>query len=63
MTNLKRFARMSGGIFILIALLHLARLARGWEAMIGGAAIPLWASAIALLVAGYLGYHGLKLAK
>ena len=57
----RTYALTTGLIFLVIALLHLARLIFGWEAIIGGWAVPTWISVIALLVAAYLGYEGLKL--
>lgn len=55
------FALVAGIIFLIIALLHLARLIYGWDAVINGAAIPLWGSIVAVAVAGYLALQGLKL--
>jgi len=57
------YGLITGLIFLLIALLHLGRLIFGWEAIIGGWAVPSWVSVIALLVAVYLGYEGLKLSR
>lgn len=57
----RTYGLITGLIFLLIALLHLGRLIFGWEAIIGGWAVPTWISVIALLVAAYLGYEGLKL--
>lgn len=57
------YALATGLIFLLIALLHLARLIFGWEAIIGGWSVPTWISGVALLVAAYLGYEGLRLSK
>lgn len=34
------------------------RLLYGWEATIGSVTVPLWASAVAVLLAGYLSYRG-----
>lgn len=45
-------------IFFLIALAHLARLAYGWEAVIEGVTIPMWTSAAAAAIAGYLAVRG-----
>ena len=57
------YALATGLIFLLIALLHLARLIFGWEAIIGGWSVPTWISGVALLVAAYLGYEGLRVSK
>lgn len=57
------FNRAAGIIFLIIALLHLARLIYGWEAAIVGVSIPMWASVLAVAIAGYLGSYGLQLSK
>ena len=59
----KTYASTAGIIFSVIALLHLARLVFGWEALIGNWSVPAWVSVAALLVAGYLSYAGLKLSR
>lgn len=43
--------------FAIIGVFHLVRVFKGWEAVIGGVSIPLWASSIAVLVASYLAYQ------
>ena len=50
-------------IFTIIAVLHLARIVYGWEAMIGGWEMPMWVSWLAVLVAGGLAVKGWKLRK
>lgn len=57
----KTFSFVVGIIFIVISLLHWARIIYGWEAVIGGWIVPLWISWVALIVSGYLGYEGLRL--
>ena len=61
--NATTYALTTGLIFLLIALLHLGRLIFGWEAIIGGWSVPVWVSVIALLVAAYFGYEGLRLSR
>lgn len=41
-------------VFSLMALLQLLRLVLGWEVTVNGVTIPLWASAIAFVIAGGL---------
>jgi hypothetical protein len=41
-------------VFTLVALVHLLRLVYGWEATINGAAVPMWASGLGLVIAGGL---------
>lgn len=55
------FNGFSAVVFALIAVLHAIRLVYGWPAAIGDAAIPLWVSWLALIIAGYLAYSGYRL--
>lgn len=57
----KNFISAASLIFSLIALLHLLRISYGWEATIGGWAVPRLLSWIALVAAGYLAYSGFRL--
>ena len=41
-------------IFSLMAALHVLRLIFGWEAVIDGLVIPMWASVVGLIIAGGL---------
>jgi len=47
-------------LFLIIAVLHLIRIVFGWPAQIGGLAIPIWASWLALIVTGALAYFGFR---
>ena len=60
---LKIYLKTAGTIFLIIAVLHLLRLVLGWNAVLEGWSVPLWLSAVALVVAGYLGYEGFRLSK
>ena len=51
---MKRFSTLAAVVFALVALAQLLRLVLGWSIVINGISIPLWASAIACLVAGGL---------
>jgi hypothetical protein len=57
------YLKSAGLIFLLIAVLHLLRLVFGWEAVFEGWSVPQWLSAVALVVAGYLAYEGLRLSR
>ena len=48
---MKPFSAISVVVFVLVALVQLLRLVLGWPVVINGINIPLWASAIACLVA------------
>jgi uncharacterized membrane protein len=61
--NRRSYCVITGIIFIVIALLHLLRIIYHWRAVIGPWAAPDWISWIALVVAGYLGYEGIRLAR
>jgi hypothetical protein len=51
---MKRFSAIAAVVFALVALAQLLRLVLGWSIVVNGISIPLWASAIACLVAGGL---------
>ena len=58
----KTFTTLASVIFGIIALLQLLRIVLGWPAEIGGWAVPMWVSWIAVVVAGSLSYFGIRLA-
>ena len=51
---MKLFTTIAVVIFSLMAVLHVLRLFFGWEAVINGMIIPMWASAVGVLIAGGL---------
>lgn len=59
----KRYFVITGMIFTLIGILHLARIIKGWEAQIGGLVIPMWLSWLAVILALFLAVSGSKLAR
>lgn len=56
----RTFRKVAGFIFLAIAVLHALRLVFGWEAVIGGWAVPGWVSVVALAAAGALAYLAFK---
>lgn len=50
----KPFTFLAILVFALVALVHLLRFVFGWEVIISGFAVPMWASILGLLVAGGL---------
>ena len=58
----KTFTILAGVVFAVVALLHVLRIWMGWPAAIGGWAVPMWLSWVAVVVAGGLSYLGLSLA-
>ena len=61
--NQRRFDLVAGAIFAVIAIMHLARIVYGWNAVINHWSVPMWASWLAVVIAGCLAYQGLKLNK
>ncbi|MDP3727212.1 MAG: hypothetical protein Q8R35_01080 [bacterium] len=56
----KIFNGVTGIIFLLIAVLHALRMLYGWDAAIGGWAVPMWLSWAALVIAGYLAWSAFR---
>jgi hypothetical protein len=50
----KPFTTIAVALLALIAIVHLLRLFAGWEVVVTGFAIPVWWSAIGLVIAGGL---------
>jgi hypothetical protein len=50
----KPFTAIAIVIFALVAVLHALRLIFGWEVVINGLVMPMWASVVGLIVAGWL---------
>jgi hypothetical protein len=61
--NQKTFSLVASAIFLLIAVVHALRLALGWHAVVNTWAVPMWVSAVALLIALYLASEGFRLAR
>ena len=59
----KTFSLVAGVLFLLISLGHLLRLVFGLSVVIQNTPIPMWASWIAFVVAGYLSYEGFRLSR
>ena len=57
------FNKAAGIIFLVIALLHLARVFYGFGAVINGWKVPMGLSWVTVIVASYLSYQGFQLAK
>ncbi len=50
----KPFTLLAELVFAIVAIIHLLRLLFGWEVTIGGAAVPLWASVLGIVIAAGL---------
>lgn len=57
----KLYFILSGGLFGLIALVHLLRLVNQTPAQLGSWPVPMWLSWLALIVPGFLCVWGLRL--
>ena len=58
--NQRSYKSITGTIFLIITILHLLRIINVWSAQIGMFEIPMWASWVAVVIAGCLAYQGLK---
>ena len=58
----KQFSLVAGALFAIVAAVHLLRIYLGWPVMIDNWTAPMWVSWIAIVIAGCLGYFGLRLA-
>ncbi len=58
----KMYSIISGVVFLLVALAHLARVFEGLEFRVGSWDLPAWASIVAAIVAGFLSFSGLRIA-
>ncbi|MBI2123841.1 MAG: hypothetical protein HYU04_01210 [Candidatus Wildermuthbacteria bacterium] len=61
--NQKTFSLVAGTIFLIIGVLHVARIIFGWEAVIGGWQVPMQLSWVAAVAGLYLGFQGVRYGK
>ena len=59
--NQKTYNIYAGVIFAIIAVVHAVRVMQEWPAVINGVSIPISASWIAVLLAGFMAYRGFQL--
>jgi len=57
------YALIAGIVFLLVAIAHLLRMVLGTPVVVQGVSIPMWASAIALVVTAFLSYEGFHFAR
>lgn len=50
----KPFTLIAVAVFVLIAVIHVLRLLMDWYVVVAGVSIPMWVSALGLLIAGGL---------
>ena len=51
---------VAGSLLLIVALLHLLRVVYAVPVIVGGVEIPVWASYIGIVVAGWLGYSCIR---
>lgn len=51
---MKPFTTIAVALFTLMAIAHLLRLLAGWEVVVSGFVVPVWWSALGLVIAGVL---------
>ena len=59
--EIKSYVTLTATIFIVIGVVHAARFFFQWPATICGWPVPLWVSALAVLVAAYVVFRALRL--
>jgi hypothetical protein len=57
------FSLLAGAVFLIVAIAHALRLVFKWEAIIAGWQVPMWVSAVALVLAAYLAFEGFRTRK
>lgn len=60
--TIRSFCTLAAAIFALIAVLQLIRIMMGWHVTLNGIDVPIWASWIAVIVAGALSFVGFRAA-
>jgi hypothetical protein len=55
-TDVKPVTAIASAIFAVVACLHLLRIVLGWEVLIQGVVIPMWASYLGVLVPSVLSF-------
>lgn len=53
---------LAGLVFLVVTVVHLLRLAFGWELALGDFIVPLWLSWFGICIAGYLSYSSFHFA-
>ncbi len=61
--SVRTYALTSSIIFFVVVALQLLRLVMQWDVVIGDWHMPMWASLVAVLVAGFMSFTGFRLFK
>jgi hypothetical protein len=59
--NMQRYATVSGAFFVLVACAQLLRVIMQWPVRVATFDVPLWASGVAVLIAGSLAVWAFRL--
>jgi hypothetical protein len=59
--TVRSYALVTSLIFLVVAIVHVARLIGQWEVMIGPWQFPAWGSIVAVIVSGFLSFAGFRL--
>jgi hypothetical protein len=57
------FSLLAGAIFLIVAVAHALRLIFKWQVIVAGWRVPMWVSAVAIVIAAYLAYEGFQIRK
>lgn len=58
--NQQNFSFIAGLVFLLVAIAHLWRIVEGWDVMVYGNLVPMWASWVSMFVAAILAFYGFR---
>jgi hypothetical protein len=61
--NQRTFSVTAAAVFLIIAVGHLMRVLLGMAFVVGNAAVPMWASVLAVILMGYLAFQGFRLGR
>jgi hypothetical protein len=57
------FTALAGTIFLIVAVAHALRLIFKWQVIVAGWYVPMWLSAVVIVIAAYLAYEGFRKSK
>ena len=57
------YAQLAAAIFLIVAVVHALRLIFKWVVLIGGWQVPMWVSAVAIVITAYLSYEGFRVSQ
>lgn len=57
------FPQLAAAIFLIVAVAHALRLIFKWVVLIGDWQVPMWVSAVAIVITAYLAYEGFRISR